>query len=101
MCVFVGGRCGAKSMYNIGQGQHGKSAKSKLQAHVFGKSHRLISPSVVHENEEFRKEGCKFAHARCMVVEECNPGQPLLYNVFNTCISGGKIGCKPNFGIET
>ena len=88
-------------MVVLGQGQNGKSAKSKLRANVFGKSHRFVSPSVFHENEEFRKQGCQFAQARCMVVQECNPGQPLLDNVLKTFISGGKIGCRPNFGIET
>ena len=36
-----------------------------------------------------------------MVVQECNPGHPLLDNVLKTFISGGKIGCRPHFGIET
>eukprot|EP00959_Pyramimonas_sp_CCMP1952_P423684 8874891-Pyramimonas_sp.AAC.1 len=51
--------------------------------------------------EEFRKQGCHFAQARCLIMSECAAGKPLQESVVKNFISGAKLPCRPDFGAET
>ena len=48
--------------------------------------------------EEFRKQGGQFAHARAITLQECAGGVHLLEDMFKKFVSGEELACRPNYG---
>eukprot|EP00959_Pyramimonas_sp_CCMP1952_P133832 2798744-Pyramimonas_sp.AAC.1 len=60
-----------------------------------------MSALAFQKPEEFRKQGCHFAHARLTTVQECSPGTPLEEDVWKCFVTGGFLACRPLFGKTT
>jgi hypothetical protein len=84
-----------------GHGGNAKSAKTILRGNVFGEAAMVMSPEVFQVPEEFRKQGCHFAFAKVVTHQECNPGVPLVEDVWKKFVSGEALACRPLFGKTT
>ncbi len=93
---FVGKTLPQKMIMFIGNGGDGKSMRTLLRNNVFGGQHRVISPEAFQVAEEFRKQGCHFAFAACMTIQECNAGVALVEDVWKKCVSGEELASNYN-----
>jgi len=84
-----------------GRGGNAKSANTILRGNVFGETAMVMSPEVFQVPEEFRKQGCHFAFAQVVTHQECNPGVPLVEDVWKKFVSGESLACRPLFGKTT
>ena len=84
-----------------GRGLDGKSARTLLRSNVFGGKHMCLSPTTLQTPEEFRIQGGSFAFAALVTVQECQPGAPLMEDIWKKWISGEKIATRPLYGLST
>eukprot|EP00959_Pyramimonas_sp_CCMP1952_P188562 3943454-Pyramimonas_sp.AAC.1 len=84
-----------------GNGGNAKSARTPLRGNVRGPMHKEMSALAFQKPEEFRKQGCQFAHAKLIAVQECSPGVPLEEDVWKCFVAGGFLACRPLFGKTT
>ena len=84
-----------------GDGANAKSARALLRHNVFDGHWAPISSEAFQEETEFRKQGKEFAFARCVTIQECDPGKPLVEEVFQKFVSGEFLSCRPLFGKAT
>ena len=69
-----------------GPGGDGKSARSHLRSNILGDGHMYMSTSVFELDDEFRKQGGQFAHARCVTFQECPGHFHLKEDIFKTFV---------------
>eukprot|EP00971_Amphidinium_carterae_P042674 838801-Amphidinium_carterae.1 len=60
-----------------------------------------MTPEVFQVEGEFRKQGVQFSSCRCITVQECNGGAPLIEDIFKKFVSGEKLATRPNYGVNT
>ena len=78
-----------------------KSMLSDLRANLFQENHSFISAAVFEIDEEFRKQACGFAYARCLTVQEVGHAIKLKTDIFKKVCSGEKLAARYNYGKET
>ena len=84
-----------------GDGGNAKSARTLLRNNVFGGHHVCASPEVFQTEAEFRKQGHQFSFARAVTIQECDPGKPIIEEVWKKFVSGENLGCRPLYGKST
>ena len=84
-----------------GNGGNAKSARTVLRNNVFSGHHKIIPPEVFQKPDEFRIQGGHFAFAKAATVQECQPGLPLLEDLWTRYISGERLACRFLFGKST
>ena len=85
-------------LVTTGDGEDGKSLRTLLRSNYFGNAHVIISPKCFQVDDELRKQGKHFAHARAATVPECNPGDPLIEDEMKSFAGNGQVACRPLFG---
>eukprot|EP00959_Pyramimonas_sp_CCMP1952_P218892 4577144-Pyramimonas_sp.AAC.1 len=71
-----------------GNGGNAKSARTLRRGNVWGPMHKVMSALAFQKPEEFRKQGCQFAHAKLITVQECSPGVSLEEDVWTGFVAG-------------
>ena len=84
-----------------GVAANSKSMLSDLRANLFQDTHHFISATVFEIDEEFRKQACGFAYARCLTVQEVGHAIKLTTDIFKRLCSGEKLAARYNYGKET